>query len=137
MLGWIWRSRLTVSAAVVVTTATCLAIFAGTGIGGMPGLVVSATTIVVWLFVVSRLLDNEARHVAAVAQARGRPIPVRRLRRLLFPWWARGALSLVVLAVTAASVWVLDGDGAVGLTFVLALAGAWAIERAVIALRAS
>lgn len=118
-----------------LTAALCLTIVATAGIGGTPGVVVLIAAAVVWGLLLSRMFDNEARHVAAVAVARGRTPPERRVRRLLFPWWGRAALVSGVLAVTVASASALESDGLVALTFGIALGTAWLIERSVIAVR--
>ena len=96
----------------------------------MLGLVAAA------LLLVSRMSDNEARHVLAVANANGRTVPARRLRRLLVPWWARVLLALGALGVALAAGAAFDSDGVIALVFALALGAAWLAERAVIALRA-
>jgi len=118
-----------------LTGALCLTIVATAGIGGTPGALVLIAAAVVWGLLLSRMFDNEARHVAAVAVGQGRTPPERRVRRLLFPWWARAALASGVLAVTFASASALENDGLVALTFVLALGTAWLVERSVIAVR--
>ena len=118
-----------------LTAALCLTIVATAGLGGTPGAVVLIAAAVVWGLLLSRMFDNEARHVAAVAVARGRTPPERRVRRLLFPWWGRAALVSGVLAVTVASASALESDGLVALTFGIALGTAWLVERLVIAVR--
>jgi len=135
MLSWLWRSRLTWRAAVPLTAALCLAIVATAGIGGTVGGIALIGSVVVWLLLLARLSDNEARHVLATAQASGRPAPERRVRRLLFPWWARAVAGLGALALTAAAFATLDSDGLTALVFLLAAGTAWLVERAVITLR--
>jgi len=135
LLDWLWRSRLTWRATIPLTAALCLTIVATAGIGGTPGAVVLISAALVWGILLSRMFDNEARHVAALARAKGRTPPERRVRRLLFPWWARAVLLFGVLAVTVASAAVLESDGLVVLTLVLALGTAWLVERSVIEVR--
>ena len=135
VLAWLWRSRLTWRATIPLTAALCLTIVATAGIGGTPGTVVLIAAAGGWLLLLSRMFDNEARHVAAVARAQGRTPPETRVRRLLFPWWARAALASGVLAVTVAAASALESDGLVALTLVLALGTAWLVERTVIAVR--
>ncbi len=114
-----------------------MAVLGGAAIGGAPGAVVTATTLAGWLFLIARLADNEARHAAAIATAKGRPLPRQRLRRLLFPLWARAVLFLAALAATLVAAWQLESDGLVVLTYGAALGAAWLIERLVTGIRAS
>jgi hypothetical protein len=134
-LAWLWGSRLTWRATIPVTAVLCMTIVVFAGIGGTTGGVVLIGAAVVWLLLLSRMSDNEARHIAAVARTEGRTPPESRVRRLLFPWWGRATLALGVLAVTVAAALVLESDGLVVLAFALALAVSWLFERAVIALR--
>ena len=134
-LAWLWGSRLTWRAAVPVTAALGLMVVVAAAIPGITGAVVMIAATVVWLVLIGRMSDNEARHVVAVARAQGREPSRSRVRRLLFPWWARAILVLGVLAVTIAAVSASESDGPVLLAFVLALASSWLIEQAVIALR--
>jgi len=136
VLPWLWSSRLTWRATVPLTAALCLIIVATAGIGGTPGTTVLIGSVVVWLLLLSRMADNEARHVLAVAHTQGRTPPARRVRRLLFPWWARATVALGVVAATVAAAWTLDSDWPVALTLALGLAIAWLLERGVISLRA-
>ena len=106
------------------------------GIGGTPGTVGLLALVAAWLLLLSRMSDNEARHVLAVASANGLTVPARRVRRLLLPWWARAILGLTALGVTLAAIAAFESDGLIALVFALAFGGAWLAERAVIAMRA-
>lgn len=136
MLGQIWNARLTWRAAIQATAVLCVAILVTAGIGGTPGAVALLALGAAWLLLLSRMSDNEARHVLAVARANGRTVPARRVRRLLLPWWARATLGLGALAVTLAALAAFESDGLVVLVFALAFGAAWLAERAVIAVRA-
>ena len=136
VLKQVWNARLTWRAAIPITTVFCLAIVVTAGIGGAPGTVTLLGLVASWLLLLSRMADNEARHVLAVATANGRTVPARRLRRLFLPWWARATLGLGVLAATLAAIALSDSDGLVALVFALSFAAAWAVERSVIAVRA-
>ncbi len=135
MIAWVWNSRLTWRASFVVTAALCMAVLGSTGIGGAATGAVTATTLTGWLFVISRLADNEARHAAVVAIAKGRPVPRQRLRRLLFPIWARATLFLAALGATLLAAWRLESNDLVALTYGASLGAAWLVERTVIAVR--
>ena len=136
MLRQVWNSRLTWRAAIQSTAVLCVAIFVTAGIGGTFGTVALLALVAAWLLLLSRMSDNEARHVLAVATANGRTVPARRVRRLLLPWWARAALGLGALGATLAAVATSESDGLIALVFVLAFGAAWLAERAVIAIRA-
>ncbi len=135
VLPWLWSSRLTWRATVPLTAALCVTIVATAGIGGAPGATVLLGSVVVWLLLLSRMADNEARHVLAVARVSGRKVPEYRVRRLLFPWWGRATVGLGALAVTVAAFAALESDGLGALVFVLAFVVALLVERAVIGLR--
>ena len=134
-LAWLWGSRLTWRATIPSTAVLCLTIVLAAGIPGMVGPVVLITAAAAWLVLLGRMSDNEARHVAALARAQGRPLSGSRVRRLLFPWWARAILMLGVLAVTVAAISASESDGLVILVLVFGVAVSWLIEQAVIALR--
>ena len=134
MLARVWRSRLTWRASIALTASACLIFLATAGISGTPRTIVALVFLLGWIGLLARMADNEARHIARLAQAKGSPAPEWRLRRLLFPWWARVVLTLGVLAVTLAGISRFE-DGLAVLTFVLALGAAWLVEQAVIALR--
>ena len=136
VLRQVWNARLTWRAAIPVTAVFCLAIVVTAGIGGTPGAVALITLVVGWLLLLSRMSDNEARHLVAVADANGRTVPARRVRRLLLPWWARAALGVGALGVTLAAIAAFENDGLIALVFALAFGAAWLVERAVIAVRA-
>jgi hypothetical protein len=136
VLRQVWNSRLTWRAAIQLTAALCLAVLVTAGIDGTPGAVALITVVVAWLLLLSRISDNEARHVLAVARANGRTVPERRVRRLFVPLWARATLGLGVLAATLAAIAAFENDGLIALVFALAFGAAWLAERAVIALRA-
>ena len=118
-----------------MTAVLCVAILVTAGIGGTAGAVALLTLVAAWLLLFSRMSDNEARHVLAVANANGRTVPARRVRRLLLPWWARAAFGLAALGVTLAAIVALESDGLIALVFALAFGTAWLAERAVIAVR--
>ena len=136
VLRQVWNARLTWRAAIPMTAVFCLAIVVTAGIGGAPGTVTLLALVASWLLLLSRMADNEARHVLAVASANGRTVPARRVRRLLLPWWARAALGVGALGVTLAAIAAFENDGLIALVFALAFAAAWLVERAVIAVRA-
>ena len=85
MLAWLWSSRLTWRASVPVTAVLCLAIVVAAGIPGRAGPVLLVTAAVAWVVLLTRMSDNEARHVAEVARSQGREAPRSRVRRLLYP----------------------------------------------------
>ena len=136
MLRRVWNARLTWRAAIQLTVVLCVAILVMAGIGGTLGTVALLVLVAAVLLLVSRMSDNEARHVLAVASANGRTVPARRVRRLLLPWWVRAALGLGALGVTLAAIAASESDGLIALVFALAFGAAWLAERAVIAVRA-
>ena len=136
MLRQVWNSRLTWRAAIQLTLVLCVAILVTAGIGGTPGTVGLLTLVAAALLLISRMSDNEARHVLAVARASGRTVPARRVRRLLLPWWARATLGLAALGVTFGAIAAFESDSLIALVVVLAFGAAWLAERAVIAVRA-
>jgi hypothetical protein len=136
MLRQVWGSRLTWKAAILATAVLCAAIAVTAGIGGTPGTVGLLALVGGWLLLLSRMSDNEARHVLAVAAAGGRTAPARRVRRLLLPWWARATLGLAALTATLAAVAAFESDTAIALVATGAFGCAWLTERAVIAVRA-
>jgi hypothetical protein len=135
VLRRVWNARLTWRAAIQLTVVLCVAILVMAGIGGTLGTVALLVVVAAALLLISRMSDNEARHVLAVANADGRTVPPRRVRRLLLPWWVRAAFGLAALGVTLAAIVALDSDGPIALVFALAFGGAWLAERAVIAVR--
>jgi dolichol kinase len=134
MLARLWRSRLTWTASIAVTAAVCVLFLATAGIGGTPGAIIALVLILGWAVLLGKMSENEARHVASLASAKGSAIPKRHLRTLLIPWWARLLLMVGVLAVLLAAI-PRFGDGLTALLFVCALGAAWLVERAVIRLR--
>jgi hypothetical protein len=136
VLRQVWNSRLTWKAAIQLTVVLCVAILVTAGIGGTLGTVALLVLVAAALLLISRMSDNEARHVLAVASANGRTVPARRVRRLLLPWWVRAAFGLAALGVTLAAIVELDSNGPIALVFALAFGAAWLAERAVIAVRA-
>ncbi len=136
MLRRVWNARLTWRAGIQATALLCAAILVTAGIGGTLGVVALLALVAAWLLLFSRMSDNEARHVLAVATASGRTVPARRVRRLLLPWWVRASLGLAALGVTLAALAAFDSDVLVALVFALAFGSAWLAERAVIAVRA-
>lgn len=135
MLRQVWNARLTWRAGIQATAVLCVAILVTAGIGGTVGAVALLTLVAAWLLLFSRMSDNEARHVLAVASANGRTAPARRVRRLLLPWWARAASGLAALVVTLAAIATLESDGLIALVVAVAFGAAWLAERAVIAVR--
>ncbi|HUQ22009.1 MAG TPA: hypothetical protein VM049_03250 [Gaiellaceae bacterium] len=136
MLRRVWNARLTWRAGLQATAVLCVAILVTAGIGGAAGAIALLALVAAWLLLFSRMSDNEARHVLAVASASGRTIPLRRVRRLLLPWWVRAALGVAALGATLAAIVAFDSDGLSALVFALAFGSAWLAERAVIAVRA-
>jgi hypothetical protein len=134
MLARIWRSRLSWRTTFALTAIGSLTILAAAGIEGTPGTVFALVFLVGWFALLGKMSENEARHVVQLAQRKGTPTPKRQTRMLLFPWWARLCVLVGVLGVTLVAISKFD-DGVAALTFVLALAAAWLVERTVIALR--
>jgi hypothetical protein len=134
MLARVWRSRLTWRTSITLTAVACLAFLATAGIEGTPGTIFALVFFLGWFVLLIKMADNEARHVVQLAQQKGSPAPRRQLRTLLVPWWARACGAFGVFAVTVVAIRRFD-DGLAALTFVLALAAAWLIEKTVIALR--
>jgi hypothetical protein len=135
MLRRVWNARLTWRAGIQATAVLCVAILVTAGIGGTTGAVALLALVAGWLLLFSRMSDNEARHVLAVASANGRTVPARRVRRLLLPWWVRATFGVAALGVTLAAIATLESDSLIALVFVLAFGAAWLAERAVIAVR--
>ena len=134
MLARIWRSRLTWRTTFALTAVGCLTILAAAGIQGTPGTVFALVFLVGWFVLLGKMSDNEARHAVQLAQRKGTSAPKRHTRMLLYPWWARVCVVVGVLILTLVAISKFD-DGVAALTFVLALAAAWLVERTVIALR--
>ena len=134
MLARVWRSRLTWRTSIALTAVACLAFLATAGIEGTPGTIFAVVFFMGWFVLMIKMAENEARHVVQLARQKGTPAPKRQLRTLLVPWWARACGAFAVLGVTVVAIRRFD-DGLAALTFVLALAAAWIIEKTVIALR--
>jgi hypothetical protein len=134
MLARVWRSRLTWRTSIGLTAVACLAFLATAGLEGTAGTIFAVVFFMGWFVLMIKMADNEARHVVQLARQKGTPAPKRQLRTLLVPWWARACGAFAVLGVTVVAIRRFD-DGLAALTFVLALAAAWLIQKTVIALR--